>query len=76
VHWQGPFQVLKKLPGGAVRIQRTRDSRPMMVHVSRLMLCRGLELHRWDFKAPVVISEEGPLVHEGVVYTGEVQREM
>ena len=61
--WQGPYMVLAKLSGGAVRVQRSRDSRPTIVNMRRLTLCKGLELDPWTYTVPVVRCEEGPFLH-------------
>ena len=69
-NWQGPYQVLTKLPGGSVRIQRAESCRARVVHVGRLALYEGLERKPWECSTPVVTHEEGPSVHKKVRQTG------
>ena len=75
-NWQGPYQVLARLPGGSVRIQRAKDCRARVVQANRVALYRGRDLKPWESSTPVVTREEGPSVHRKAVQTGDTRREV
>ena len=45
--WEGPFLVLKKLSDVVYRIQRSRGSKPLVVHVDRLKPYQGDPIKSW-----------------------------